>query len=135
LTTVPSLLSFRENLDSGGPLGPAIVVIISAIAELERSLIVERVRAGLSRAKLDGRHIGRAALQVDHAAILQDRAHGRSLRADRKEPSHLARHGLPGSIGDTSDPVENPSKHIHREPRFYWGRKRQLAVFSVAGKQ
>jgi DNA invertase Pin-like site-specific DNA recombinase len=57
-----------------------VVVIISAIAELERSLIVERVKAGLRRAKLEGPHIGRPALQVDHAAILRDHAHGRSLR-------------------------------------------------------
>jgi DNA invertase Pin-like site-specific DNA recombinase len=83
-------MSFHENLDSGGPLGPAIVVIISAIAELERSPIVERVKAGLSRAKRDGRHIGRPALQVDHAAILQDRAHGRSLRQIAKN-HHISR--------------------------------------------
>src|SRR5664280_446446 len=38
-------VSFREHIDTGGPLGRAIVVIIGAIAELERSLIVERVRA------------------------------------------------------------------------------------------
>src|ERR1700729_3498973 len=39
-------VSFRENLDTGGPLGRA-VVIIGAIAELERNLIIERVRAGM----------------------------------------------------------------------------------------
>jgi DNA invertase Pin-like site-specific DNA recombinase len=44
--------SQREAIDPEGPLGRAIVVIISAIAELERSLIVERVRAGMRRAKL-----------------------------------------------------------------------------------
>src|SRR5690348_8796860 len=45
-------VSFRENIDTGGPLGRAIVIIIAAIAELERSLIVERVRAGMRRAVL-----------------------------------------------------------------------------------
>ena len=40
-------VSFREQIDTGGPLGRAIVVIIGAIAELERNLIVERVRAGM----------------------------------------------------------------------------------------
>ena len=44
-------VSFRENLDTGGPLGRAVVVIVSAVAELERNLIIERVRAGLRRAK------------------------------------------------------------------------------------
>jgi DNA invertase Pin-like site-specific DNA recombinase len=50
--------SQREAIDTEGPLGRAIVVIISAIAELERSLIVERVRAGMRRAKLEGRRLG-----------------------------------------------------------------------------
>jgi DNA invertase Pin-like site-specific DNA recombinase len=39
-------VSFREQIDTDGPLGRAIVVIIGAIAELERNLIIERVRAG-----------------------------------------------------------------------------------------
>src|SRR5450631_991986 len=56
-------ISFRENIDTAGPLGRAIIVIIGAIAELERSLIVERVRAGMRRAKLEGRHIGRKPLE------------------------------------------------------------------------
>jgi DNA invertase Pin-like site-specific DNA recombinase len=72
-------ISFRENIDTGGPLGRAIIFIIGAIAELERSLIVERVRAGMRRAKLHGRHIGRIPLNLDRASILQHRAHGQSL--------------------------------------------------------
>jgi DNA invertase Pin-like site-specific DNA recombinase len=40
-------VSFREQIDTGGRLGRAIVVIIGAIAELERNLIIERVRAGM----------------------------------------------------------------------------------------
>jgi DNA invertase Pin-like site-specific DNA recombinase len=73
-------VSFRENIDTGGPLGRAIVVIIGAIAELERSLIVERVRAGMRRARLEGQHIGRQPLVLDSAAIHQDRQRGQSLR-------------------------------------------------------
>ena len=72
-------ISFRENIDTGGPLGRAIVVIIGAIAELERSLIVERVRAGMRRARLEGRPIGRPALALDRSAILTDRQSGQSL--------------------------------------------------------
>ncbi len=72
-------LSQREAIDTEGPLGRAIVVIISAIAELERSLIVERVRAGMRRAKLEGRRIGRAPLQVDRQALVRDRLAGMSL--------------------------------------------------------
>jgi len=72
-------VSFREQIDTGGPLGRAIVVIIGAIAELERNLIVERVRAGMRRARLEGRSIGRPSLELDRTAIVRDRQHGHSL--------------------------------------------------------
>jgi DNA invertase Pin-like site-specific DNA recombinase len=73
-------VSFRENIDTGGPLGRAIVIIIAAIAELERSLIVERVRAGMRRARLEGQRIGRTPLVLDSVAIQQDRQRGQSIR-------------------------------------------------------
>ena len=73
-------ISFRENIDTAGPLGRAIIVIIGAIAELERSLIVERVRAGMRRARLEGQQIGRAPLVLDNLAIQQDRQRGQSIR-------------------------------------------------------
>jgi DNA invertase Pin-like site-specific DNA recombinase len=72
-------VSFRENIDTGGPLGRAVIVIIGAIAELERNLIIERVRAGMRRAKLEGRRIGRTPLNVDRHAVLCDRSRGISL--------------------------------------------------------
>jgi DNA invertase Pin-like site-specific DNA recombinase len=73
-------VSFREALDTSGPLGRAITIIIGAIAELERSLIIERVRAGMRRARLEGRHIGRQPLVLDETGIIGDRARGLSLR-------------------------------------------------------
>ena len=72
-------ISMRENIDTGGALGRALLTIIGAISELERSLIVERVKSGMRRAKLEGRRIGRAPLQVDRAALLRDRQRGLSL--------------------------------------------------------
>jgi DNA invertase Pin-like site-specific DNA recombinase len=72
-------ISLRENIDTGGPLGRAMLTIIGAISELERSLIVERVKAGMRRAKLEGRRIGRAPLQVDRVTLLRDRQRGLSL--------------------------------------------------------
>jgi DNA invertase Pin-like site-specific DNA recombinase len=72
-------VSFRENLDTGGPLGRAVVVIVSAVAELERNLIIERVRAGLRRAKLEGRQLGRKPIEIDRVSLLRDRARGFSL--------------------------------------------------------
>ena len=72
-------VSLRENIDTGGPLGRAIVVIVGAIAELERSLVIERVKAGMRRAKLEGRRIGRAPLDIDRAKVVEDRKSGMSL--------------------------------------------------------
>ena len=73
-------VSFRENIDTGGPLGRAMVIIVGAIAELERSLIIERVRAGMRSAKLEGRRLGRPPLNVDREALMQDRRRGQSLK-------------------------------------------------------
>jgi DNA invertase Pin-like site-specific DNA recombinase len=72
-------LSQREAIDTEGPLGRAIIVIVSAMAELERCIMIERVRAGMRRAKIEGRRIGRAPLKVNRALLLQDRERGMSL--------------------------------------------------------
>ena len=72
-------VSLRENIDTSGPLGRAMVVIVGAIAELERSLIAERVRAGMRRAKLEGRRIGRQPLNIDREQVVADRKSGMSL--------------------------------------------------------
>ena len=74
-----TFISLRENIDTAGPLGRAMVVIVGAIAELEKSLIVERVRAGMRRAKLEGRRIGRAPLDIDRTQVVADRVSGMSL--------------------------------------------------------
>jgi DNA invertase Pin-like site-specific DNA recombinase len=72
-------ISMRENIDTGGPLGRALLTIIGAISELERSLIVERVKAGMRRAKLEGRRIGRTPLDIDREQVISDRRSGMSL--------------------------------------------------------
>jgi DNA invertase Pin-like site-specific DNA recombinase len=74
-----TFISLRENIDTAGPLGRAMVVIVGAIAELERSLIVERVKAGMRRAKLEGRRIGRVPLDIDRQQVVADRRSGMSL--------------------------------------------------------
>jgi len=72
-------VSFRESVDTSGPLGRAMVIIVGAIAELERNLIVERVKAGMRRARLEGRQIGRSRLDVNREEIVSDRRSGMSL--------------------------------------------------------
>src|SRR3989442_6473281 len=48
-------ISLRAQIDTGSPLGQAGVTIIAAIAQFERRLIAERVRAGLRRARAEGK--------------------------------------------------------------------------------
>ena len=55
---------------------PFASFIISAIAELERSLVVERVKSGMRRAKLEGRQIGRARLDINREQVVIDAARG-----------------------------------------------------------
>jgi DNA invertase Pin-like site-specific DNA recombinase len=83
-------ISLRENVATDGPLGRAMLTIIGAIAELERSLIVERVRAGMRRAKLEGRRIGRAPLQINREQVVADRRSGMSLTEVAKK-HHVSR--------------------------------------------
>jgi len=52
-------VSYQENIDTSSPLGSAIFTIISAVAQLERDIIAERVKAGLRRAKENGKKLGR----------------------------------------------------------------------------
>src|SRR5580692_12491502 len=72
-------ISRRENVNTSGPMGRLFVTIISAIAELERSLVVDRVKSGMRRAKLEGRQIGRARLDINRQQVIDDRRSGLSL--------------------------------------------------------
>lgn len=77
-------ISLRESIDTGSPLGQAVFTIIAAIAQLERSLITERVKAGLRRAKAEGKRLGRPRLRVDERAVARVAAEGLSVREAAK---------------------------------------------------
>ena len=100
-------VSFREQLDTGGPLGRAMVVIIGAIAELERNLIVERVKAGLRRARLEGRRIGRPSLGVDREALGRDRERGLSL-TELAELHHVSKSTVSRALSQARRGVPKP---------------------------
>jgi DNA invertase Pin-like site-specific DNA recombinase len=72
-------VSRREGVATGDAMGRLFVTIISAIAELERSLVVERVKSGMRRARLEGRQIGRSRLDVNRQQVIEDRRSGLSL--------------------------------------------------------
>ncbi len=73
-------VSYQENIDTSSPLGSAIFTIISAVAQLERDIIAERVKAGLRRARLKGIKIGRPAARIHPEQVSQLRRRGMSIR-------------------------------------------------------
>jgi len=78
------------------------VTIISAISELERSLVVERVKSGMRRARLEGRQIGRARLDVDREQVISDRRCGMSLTQVAKKHS-ISRASVCRLMKETND--------------------------------
>jgi DNA invertase Pin-like site-specific DNA recombinase len=72
-------VSAREAIDTSGPMGRMFITLVGSIAELERSLITERIRAGMRRARLEGQRLGRAPLDIDRDALVRDRLAGMSL--------------------------------------------------------
>ena len=73
-----AFISLRDNLDLSTPSGRLMFQIIGAMAEFERALIQERVRAGLRNARAKGKHLGRPRVIVDASRIADLRAQGRS---------------------------------------------------------
>jgi DNA invertase Pin-like site-specific DNA recombinase len=76
-----SFISLRDNLDLSTPSGRLMFQIIGAMAEFERALIQERVRAGLRNAKAKGKRIGRPRQEVDCLKVRALRSQGLSWRA------------------------------------------------------
>jgi DNA invertase Pin-like site-specific DNA recombinase len=71
-------VSFSEQLDTSTPAGKLVFTILGAVAELERSLIVERVKAGLRNARAKGKKLGRPRVYPDQRRIATLRAEGLS---------------------------------------------------------
>ncbi len=73
-------VSLSEQVDTSTPTGRMIFTVLGAVAELERSLIAERVRAGLRNARAKGKKLGRPRKAVDRARIVALRAQGRGWK-------------------------------------------------------
>jgi DNA invertase Pin-like site-specific DNA recombinase len=73
-----AFISLRDNLDLSTPSGRLMFQIIGAMAEFERALIQERVRAGLRNARNKGKKLGRPRVTVDASKIAFLRTQGRS---------------------------------------------------------
>ena len=72
--------SYQENIDTSSPLGQALFTIVSAVAQLERDLIRERVSAGVRNARAKGKEFGRPRRVVNQDELRRLRLEGASLR-------------------------------------------------------
>jgi DNA invertase Pin-like site-specific DNA recombinase len=73
-------VSLTEGVDTSTPAGKMVFTVLGAVAELERSLICERVKAGLRNARAKGKRLGRPKVSTDAARIADLRAAGASWR-------------------------------------------------------
>jgi DNA invertase Pin-like site-specific DNA recombinase len=74
--------SFQEQwFDSCGPFKDAVIAIMSVLAQQELVTISERTKAGLQRARREGKTLGRPTATVDMSKVAKRRAKGESLRA------------------------------------------------------
>ena len=80
-----SFVSLKDNLDLSTPSGRLMFQIIGAMAEFERSLIQERVKAGLRNARAKGKTLGRPRTVIDAAKVTRLRVQGRSIREIAEE--------------------------------------------------
>jgi DNA invertase Pin-like site-specific DNA recombinase len=101
-----AFVSLRDNLDLSTPSGRLMFQIIGAMAEFERSLIQERVRAGLRNAVARGVRLGRPKRIVDAAEIARLRASGASWR----EISQRMRIGVGTAIRGFQQIVNKPQE-------------------------
>ena len=74
-------ISLSESVDTSTPMGKMVYTVIAAVAELERSLIRERVVMGINRARANGKRLGRpSGSRADIEEICKLRRRGLSLR-------------------------------------------------------
>ena len=73
-------VSYSEQMDTSTPTGKMVFTVLGAVAELERSLTVERVKAGLRNAKAKGKRLGRPKRVVDAQRVAALRSQGASWK-------------------------------------------------------
>jgi len=101
-----ALVSFSDNLDLTTPQGRLMFQIIGAMAEFERSLTIERVRAGLAHARAKGKRLGRPKVSVNAAQINRLRAGGASWSAVCNETGLSAGTAKRAFYGLSKNPIE-----------------------------
>ncbi len=99
-------VSVTQAIDTSGPMGKLVFSVLAAIAEFERELIRERVKAGMKEARRRGKHCGRPARGFDVVKAAELRQSGlswRKLAVATGVPMHLLRTRLALVQNSSSD--------------------------------
>jgi DNA invertase Pin-like site-specific DNA recombinase len=99
-------VSHQESLDTSTPMGKAMFTIIAAMAELERNVIRERVRAGLEYARVNGTKSGKA---IGRPRLVFDREEVRRLRGEGLSIEKIARRTRL-SVGTVVRATQDPTR-------------------------
>jgi DNA invertase Pin-like site-specific DNA recombinase len=93
-------ISVQDQVDTSSPMGKAMFTIIGAMAELESSLISERVTAGMAAAKARGKHVGRPRTPTHLVSRIETLAQktNMSVRQIHKELKGSVGRGVVGEI-------------------------------------
>src|SRR5689334_17968375 len=100
-----------ESVDPSTPMGRMVFTVPGAVAELERNLIVKRVTACLTRAKKEGKQLGRPKIIVDREKVRKLHQDDQSIRTIANE------------LGLT--PSLSPDERIWRVRRLYTVRRQK----------
>jgi DNA invertase Pin-like site-specific DNA recombinase len=103
-----AFVSLRDNLDLSTPSGRLMFQVVGAMAEFERALTQERVRAGLRLAKSKGKKLGRPRAAVDATRVAALRASGASWRVVSQQLGRSALARPAGRCRDVPKTLWNP---------------------------
>jgi DNA invertase Pin-like site-specific DNA recombinase len=104
-------VSVQDQIDTDSPMGRAMFTIIGAMAELESSLISERVTAGMRAAETRGKHLGRPAIprrvitEIETLATSTDL----SIRQIQRKIAGRASRGVVGEITKRAGAAQPPA--------------------------
>jgi DNA invertase Pin-like site-specific DNA recombinase len=73
-------ISLNESIDTSTPMGKMVFTVLGAVAELERNIIVERINAGLDRARKQRKQLGRPPVIFDRQRVIKLKQQGKSNR-------------------------------------------------------
>jgi DNA invertase Pin-like site-specific DNA recombinase len=105
-------VSLSEQVDTSTPTGKLVFTVLGAVAELERCLIVERVKAGLRNARAKGKRLGRPSRPVNATHVAQLRAQGLTWRAIGKQLGMAPRTALLALRPRVKLGVKNPTNGV-----------------------